>query len=48
MAGAEIQRRNEDCSDHVVKLTQMANYEARAAHPSIKGTLSISPKTSAY
>jgi hypothetical protein len=48
MAGAEIQRRNEDCGNHVAELTQMASYEQRARGLSIKGPLSIAPKTSPY
>ena len=48
MAGAEIQRRNEDCSNYVAELTQMASYEQRARGLSMKGPLSIAPKTSAY
>ena len=48
IAGAEIQRRNEDCSNHVAELTQMAGHEQRARGLSMKGPLSIAPKTSPY
>jgi len=47
-AGAEIQRRNEDCGNHVAELTQFASYEERAGGRSMKGPLSIAPKTSPY
>ena len=47
-AGAEIQRRDEDCGNHVAELTQMADYEKRAGGPGIKGPLSITPRTRAY
>ena len=45
---AEIQRRDEDCGNHVAELTQMADYEKRAGGPGIKGPLSIAPRTRAY
>ena len=48
VTGAEIQRRDEDCGNHVAELTQMADYEKRAGRPGIKGPLSIAPKTSIY
>ncbi|MBV9190508.1 MAG: hypothetical protein JO292_04470 [Betaproteobacteria bacterium] len=47
VAGAEIQRREEDCGNHVAELAQMADYEKRV-RPGIKGPLSVAPKTSAY
>jgi hypothetical protein len=36
VAGAEIQRRNEDCINHVGELAQMADYDVRARGAQVK------------
>jgi hypothetical protein len=39
VAGAEIQRRNEDCGSHIDEVEKLANYELRARGATVKGPL---------